>query len=67
VEGVMRNIKLRHSAYCYLADKEYGTKLSETMNLDFNEAIQLSKMTRAERMKATSLPVAPKTALDSGV
>ena len=48
------NIKYRHAAHCYLADKEYGTRLSEAMCLDLNEVVRLAAMSEKERLLATA-------------
>jgi len=52
--GVTDKVKLRHCAHCLLADPDYGKRLVEAFKLDLKEAERLSKMTHAERMKATS-------------
>lgn len=51
---VTANIKYRHAAHCYLADKEYGTRLSEAMCLDLNEVVRLAAMSEKERLVATA-------------
>jgi catalase len=48
------NIKYRHAAHCYLADKDYGTRIAKAMSLNMDEVIRLSGLSHAERMKATS-------------
>jgi catalase len=52
--GVTENIRLRHAAHTYLADKDYGTRLAAALGVDLNEVIRLAGMTHAERMAATS-------------
>jgi catalase len=54
ITGVTKNIQLRHSAHCYLADKNYGTNLAKALQLDVTEVIRLSEMTHDLRMKATA-------------
>ncbi|MDL2313564.1 catalase [Desulfovibrio sp. OttesenSCG-928-C14] len=49
------NIKYRHSAHCYLADPDYGTRLAKALGLKLDKVVELSKMSHAERMKATAL------------
>lgn len=49
------NIKYRHTAHCYLADNDYGTRLAKSLELDLDKVIELSKLTHDERMDATSL------------
>lgn len=51
---VTDNIKYRHSAHCYLADHDYGSRLAKALELDLAKVIELSEMTHNERMKATS-------------
>lgn len=54
MEPVTDNIKYRHAAHCYLADKEYGTRLAEGMRLDLKRVEELAAMPEEERLKATS-------------
>ena len=51
---VTENIKYRHAAHCYLADKDYGQRIAKAMSLNMEEVIRLSKLSHADRMKATS-------------
>lgn len=53
MKGVSDNIRLRHAAHCLLADLDYGRRMAEALMLDLQKAEELSKMTHAERMKAT--------------
>ncbi|MCP1101427.1 catalase [Lachnospiraceae bacterium PAL113] len=53
MDGVSDNIRYRHCAHCYLADKDYGTRLTKGFSLDLNEVIRLSEMSHDERMNAT--------------
>ncbi|MCF0146787.1 MAG: catalase [Clostridium sp.] len=50
------NIKYRHTAHCYLADREYGERMAKALNLKLDHVIELSQMSREERFKAT-MPV----------
>jgi len=54
IAPVTDNIKYRHVAHCYLADKEYGKQLTEALNLKLDKVIELSNMNRQERLHATS-------------
>ncbi len=61
IENTARNIgpasekvKYRHSAHCYLADKDYGTRLAKALGLDMKKVTELSGMTHQARMKATA-------------
>ena len=53
MNGVGDSIRYRHAAHCYLADPDYGTRLAKAFGLQQDKVIELSKMTHAERMKAT--------------
>lgn len=53
ISPVTENIKYRHSAHCYLADKEYGLALAEALGLDAARVIALAAMTQEDRFKAT--------------
>ncbi len=50
---VTENIKYRHAAHCYLAEKEYGERLAKAMNLNLNEVVRLSSLSEQERLYAT--------------
>jgi catalase len=50
---VTDNIKYRHTAHCYLADKEYGRRLAKAMNIDITEVEKLAAMSEKERLAAT--------------
>ena len=48
------NIKYRHAAHCTLADAEYGRRIAEALGLKPDRVVELSKMSREERLRATS-------------
>lgn len=50
---ITENIKYRHAAHCYLADKEYGERMAKALNLNLDHVIELSNMNHEERFKAT--------------
>jgi catalase len=57
VEDIMpvtENVKYRHTAHCYLADKDYGTRIAKGLNLDMKEVEMLAAMTEPERLAATA-------------
>jgi catalase len=54
IGGVTVNVQNRHAAHCYLADKDYGTRLAKALGLKLDEVIGLSEMSHEERMKTTS-------------
>lgn len=53
IAGVTDNVRYRHLAHCYLADKDYGTRLCKAMMLDQNKMIELSKLSHKELMFET--------------
>lgn len=54
MKPVTVNIKYRHAAHCYLADKDYGMRLALAMNLDNAEVERLAAMSEKERLEATA-------------
>ena len=53
MDGVTNNIKYRHAAHCYLADQKYGDMICEEMGLAKSKAMELSKLSHDDLMKAT--------------
>ena len=51
---VTDNVKCRHAAHCYLADKEYGTRLAKALKIDMTEVEKLAAMSETERLAATA-------------
>ena len=51
---VTENIKYRHAAHCYLADKDYGTRIAEGLKLDMAEVEKLAAMSETDRLNATA-------------
>jgi catalase len=54
IESCTDNIKYRHAAHCYLADPDYGEKITKAMGLDTEKAVAFSKLSHDELMDATS-------------
>ena len=54
IEPVTDNIKYRHAAHCFLADKEYGTRIAAALNLTQAKVEELAAMDREARLHATS-------------
>ncbi|MDR1496505.1 MAG: catalase [Clostridiales Family XIII bacterium] len=54
IGSVTDNIKYRHAAHCFLADKDYGKRITEALGLDFERVKQYSKLTHEKLMEATS-------------
>lgn len=53
IASVTENIKYRHAAHCYLADKEYGERMTKALKLDLDHVIELSKMSHQDRFRST--------------
>ena len=53
IAPVTDNIKYRHAVHCYLADEDYGNRITEAMGLDIAKVVELSKLTNDELIKAT--------------
>lgn len=54
MKPVTDNIKFRHAAHCYLADKEYGTRLAKAMYLDMTWVEHLASLSEEERLRITA-------------
>lgn len=54
IKDASDNIKYRHCAHCYLADPDYGKRITTALMLDMKEAIRLSQMSFEDRIKATT-------------
>lgn len=53
IAPVTENLKYRHAAHCYLADKEYGERMTKVLNLNLDHVIELSKMDHQHRFRST--------------
>lgn len=53
IAPVTENVKYRHATHCYLADKEYGERITKAIGLDIAKVIELSNLTIAQRARAT--------------
>ena len=51
--GVTDNVRYRHAAHCYLADPNYGERMSKALMLDLNKVKELSKLDHAGLKEAT--------------
>lgn len=56
IESVTDNIKYRHAVHCYLADEEYGRRITEAMGLCIDRVKELSKLSNSELIQATLQP-----------
>ena len=53
IAPVTENIKYRHAVHCYLADKEYGERITAAMGLDPGKVLELSKLDNNGLIQAT--------------
>ena len=53
LSGAQKRIQLRQAALFYKADKEYGSRMAEKLELDVKEIQRLAVMSQDERAKAT--------------
>ncbi|MGI6176626.1 MAG: catalase [Christensenellales bacterium] len=53
IAPVTDNVKYRHAVHCYLADEEYGERITEAMELDFAKVKELSKLDNNGLIQAT--------------
>ena len=54
IAPVTKNIKYRHAAHCYLADMEYGERITKALGLKLPKVVELANMSLDERLAATS-------------
>ncbi|MEG1394424.1 MAG: catalase [Clostridia bacterium] len=52
IAPVTENIKYRHAVHCYLADCDYGKRMSDALALDFEKVKTLSKLNNADLLRA---------------
>lgn len=50
---VTKNVKYRHATHCYLADPEYGERISRALDLDFETVKKYSKLDHEGLAKVT--------------
>lgn len=56
IAPVTDNVKYRHAVHCFLADPEYGERITAAMGLDFARVKQLSQLDHAGLVQATLKP-----------
>lgn len=56
IEPVTENIKYRHAVHCYLADEEYGKRITAAMRLSLRTVERLSKLNNQDLIQATLTP-----------
>jgi len=52
--GVRENIKYRHATHCYLADEDYGKRISKALGLDLAKVKAYAKLSINELNRATA-------------
>ncbi|MEG1804937.1 MAG: catalase [Clostridia bacterium] len=55
IAPVDERIKYRHASHCYLADKDYGERITKALGLNLEKVIMYSKMSNKELLEATKL------------
>lgn len=53
IESVTDNVKIRHAVHCYLADEEYGRRMTQAMGLNLDKVVELSKLPNDELNRIT--------------
>lgn len=53
---VTQNIKYRHAVHCYLADEDYGRRMTEALGLDWNRVMELARLDNDGLTQATLRP-----------
>lgn len=56
IAPVTGNVKYRHAVHCFLADAEYGERMTAAMGLDFAKVKELAKLGNAGLIGATLNP-----------
>lgn len=56
IASVTDNVKYRHAVHCYLADEEYGKRITEALDLDLDRVVELSKLDNDGLIEATLRP-----------
>lgn len=56
IASVTPNIKYRHAVHCYLADEDYGKRMTEAMALNLDKVMELSKLSNNDLIQATLSP-----------
>lgn len=55
IAPVTENVKYRHAVHCFLADEEYGRRITEAMGLKLDKVKELSKLNHKELSQATTM------------
>lgn len=56
IAAATENIKYRHAAHCYLADKEYGERITQAMGIDLAKVIDIANIPNVkDRLAATTM------------
>lgn len=57
IATVTNNVKYRHATHCYLADADYGERITKAMGLDLEKVKELSKLDNSALIQATLQPM----------
>ncbi len=55
IASVSENVKYRHAVHCFLADPEYGQRISEALKLKFEQVKEWAHLSNAELLEKTKL------------
>ena len=53
---VSANVRYRHAVHCYWADEEYGKRMTQALELDFDKVLEFSKLDQKGLIEATLSP-----------
>ncbi|MCK9217476.1 MAG: catalase [Firmicutes bacterium] len=53
---VTDNVRYRHAVHCYWADEEYGKRITEALELDFDKVLEFAKLDHKGLIEATISP-----------
>ncbi|MEG1560528.1 MAG: catalase [Clostridia bacterium] len=53
IAPVTENVKYRHAVHCFLADEDYGKRITTAIGLCLDKVIKLSKLSNSELIAAT--------------
>lgn len=53
---VTDNVRYRHAVHCYWADEDYGKRMTQALELDFDKVLEFSKLDQKGLIEATLSP-----------
>jgi catalase len=54
MNGVTENVRLRHTAHCFMADADYGARVAKAVGVDADKAKALAALSHKDLMAATT-------------